>query len=90
MLKQLFEEAVKLVICPRCGEVINKCCRTPSGGKTDYTHLERVVALSDLPGFNLAEYNENEIQLNFIKTKVKHGNVKSNHSSGEGGKVGSP
>lgn len=52
----MFTDAVQMVDCPKCGQDVGFNCRTPGGRKTRTPHGERVVALQQLPSFNIEDY----------------------------------
>jgi hypothetical protein len=50
-------DAVQKCDCPKCGQKAGSYCRTPKGHLTQGgPHIERLLALKAMPGFNLDDY----------------------------------
>jgi len=70
MTKNLHNDAVNLLQCPRCQEGPGKSCRNPSGKMNDGPHRERLRELISKPTFNHAEYGITVIQIRDILRRI--------------------
>lgn len=56
MARWMFTDARERVACPRCKAEKGEQCRQPKGRPVKYPHPERLKALSELPDFNVEDY----------------------------------